>query len=195
MIRIFGYFCKQNFLNNNKTSLTECLNKLIPNKKPCPSCKTNYPDWKKHATYSRYLVYFQDSIKITERIIITRYMCQSCNDTHALLPDFIIPYRSHSLEFIIIVIEEYFNKELTILEICSKYDISESTIYCWKEIFLKHKKFWLGLLDDRLITAIQFLYALFGENQFLNLVEFFQIAGISFMQSQFHRKTSYYSRV
>jgi hypothetical protein len=195
MIRIFGYFCKQNILNYSKMSLNECLNELIPCGRPCPSCKTNYPNWKKHATYFRYLIFVENTAKITEQITITRYKCKSCNRTHALLPDLIIPYSSYSLGFVILVIEEYFNKNLTVAEICSKYDISESTLYCWKEIFLKHKKIWLGLLDDRLITSIQFLYTFIGENQFLNSVEFFQIAGISFMQSQFHRKTSYYSRV
>lgn len=195
MIRIFGYFCKQNILNFNKISLNECLNELILNKKSCPSCKTNYPNWKKHATYFRYLIFLEDKANITEQITITRYKCESCKRTHALLPDLIIPYSSYSLGFVILVIEEYFNKSLSVTETCLKYDISASTLYCWKDLFLKHKKIWLGLLDDRLITAIQFLYALFGENQYLNLIDFFQIAGISFLQTQFHRKTAYYSRV
>ena len=195
MIRIFGYFCKQNILNFNKISLDKCLNELIPSEKPCPSCKTNYPNWKKHATYFRYLIFLEDTAKITEQITITRYKCKSCKSTHALIPDLIIPYSSYSLGFVILVIEEYFSKSLSVAEICTKYDISVSTLYCWKELFLKHKKIWLGLLDDRLITAIQFLYALFGENRCLNLIEFFQIAGISFLQSQFYRKTAYYSRV
>ncbi len=195
MIRIFGHFCKLNFLKYSKNSLNKCLIELIPNGYACPRCKTKHPNWKKHATYCRYLIFFEDGVVVTDLLVITRYKCQSCKHTHALLPDLVIPYSSYSLGFVIVVMQEYFNKNPTVAAICSKYDISVSAFYCWKELFLKHKKIWLGLLDDSLTTSIQFLDTFFGGNRFYNLIEFFQIAGISFLQSQFHRKTAYYSRV
>ncbi|HBK52428.1 DUF6431 domain-containing protein, partial [Syntrophomonas wolfei] len=70
-------------------------------------------------------------------VIIIRYKCDSCGHTHALLPEFLIPYRSYSLLFILAVLKDYC---LTIEKISEKYGIAASTIYTWKALFLKNKK-------------------------------------------------------
>ena len=165
-----------------------------PHDYKCPFCPAEYPDWKKHAVYDRYLISFENGITITYRITITRYRCQSCGHTHAILPELIIPYQSYSLLFIIAVMRDYFIGSLTIESICIKYDISVSTLYSWKKLFLRHKKLWLGLLEDASISSQQFLHYFLSIGSLLyNLKEFFLTVAISFIQGAFHKRKAHHA--
>ena len=95
----------------------------------CPVCRAKHPGWKRHDDYGRYIISFENGKSIVYHVEIIRYECSSCGHTHALLPEFLVPYRSYSIFFILSVLKEYFSKSLTILKICEKYDISVSTLY------------------------------------------------------------------
>lgn len=183
MIRFFGFLREINFSKITAYELYQAYTKKInPSKVPCPICRTKHPDWKKHATYERYIIYFENGKSINYLVIIIRYRCDSCGHTHALLPEFLVPYRSYSIFFILSVLKEYFAKSLTIEKISEKYGVSASTIYTWKALFLKNKKIWLGLLEDFCITAADFI------NSFLNkyiyvLEDFFLESKLSFLQT------------
>jgi len=99
-----------------------------------------------------------------------------------VLPEFIIPFQSYSLFFVLTVLKDYFGGSLTVEDICTKYDISVSTLYSWKTLFLKHKKIWLGLLEDSSASAGQFLEFLATGGLLHILKEFFHLAGRSFLQ-------------
>ena len=130
MIQFFGFLRKINFLKVTAYELYQAYtSKFNPSKFPCPICRTKHPDWKKHATYERYIISFENGKTINCQVIIIRYRCASCGHTHALLPEFLIPYRSYSILFIISVLKDYFAKSLTIEKISEKYGISASTIY------------------------------------------------------------------
>lgn len=96
---------------------------------PCPLCHTKYPGWTRHDNYERYIIAFEKGKSITYGVEIERYKCSSCGHTHAIIPEFLIPYRSYSLFFILTVLKEYFKKSLTVMKICEKYGIAVSTLY------------------------------------------------------------------
>lgn len=186
MIRVFRLFCKLNI------SIKELFLKFMagfnPHEHKCPFCSARHPDWKKHGLYSRYIISFENGHTICHQINIIRYRCSSCGHTHAVLPDIIIPYQSYSLNFIIAVLQDYFSHSLTIAGICSKYDISVSTLYLWKKLFLKHKKLWLGALENMSASSVQFINSVINEYPVCILEDFFVSTGCSFLQGTFHMK-------
>ena len=130
MIRFFGLLQKLNFLKITAYDLYKAYTRdFNPHRFSCPFCRTKHPGWKRHATYERYIISFENGKSVTYQVIIVRYRCSSCEHTHALLPEFLIPYRSYSILFILSVLKCYFSKSLTIEKICEKYSISVSTVY------------------------------------------------------------------
>jgi transposase len=97
-------------------------------KLPCPYCGAKNPGWSYHDSYKRYLISFENNQLKIEEINITRIICSSCKHTHAVLPEIIIPYSSYSLLFVLSVLKDYFS-EMSITNICEKYQISPSTLY------------------------------------------------------------------
>ena len=185
MIRVFELLRK---INLTKVSGKDLYNKFLeefkPNKFSCDICSAKHPDWNAHNSYDRYLICFEDGKSVTYLISIVIYTCSSCGHAHAVLPEFIIPYRSYCILFILSVMKDYFSKSLTVEKICDKYDIAVSTLYSWKTIFLNHKKLWLGILEDVFTNLLQFV------NSFSDyyLHDFFLKAGISFLQSKSRTK-------
>lgn len=193
MIRVFELFCKLNVINLSAEDLfLQSMAKVHLHDHKCPFCSAEHPDWKKHAVYERYLISFESGRNISYLITIVRYKCSSCGHTHAILPEFVIPYQSYSLLFILSVMRNYYIGSLTVADICEKYDIAVSTLYSWKELFLRHKKVWLGLLDDACTSSLQFLDCLFI-NHLRTLKEFFIMAGVSFLQGPSHIKKAYFA--
>lgn len=183
MIRVFELFCKLNFINIPAEDLfLQAMAQLNLNEHICPFCRTKHPGWKRHATYERYLISYESGHVISYRINIIRYRCSSCGHTHAILPEFIIPYQCYSFLFITAVMRDYFIGSLTIEQLCEKYSISVSALYSWKKLFLRHKKIWLGLLNDACTSSIEFLNSLIPIKSLGELKEFFLTAGISFLQ-------------
>ena len=62
------------------------------------------------------------------------------------LPDVIIPYSVYGLFFILRVLAEYFLRLHTVEKLCSRFGISVSMLYRFKDLFLSHKQQWLGML-------------------------------------------------
>ena len=185
MIRVFELFCKSNFKNITAMDLfLQFMATFKPNDHPCPKCGVKHPDWKQHAVYNRYLISFENGCIVSYLITIIRYRCLSCKSTHAILPESIIPYQPYSFLFIIAVMKDYYTRSLTVEGICSKYDISKSTLYSWTRLYRTHKKIWLGLLEDACTSTIQFLEGLFSGTRLYSLHEFFHTAGFSFLQGR-----------
>jgi len=96
---------------------------------PCPKCSCKFPNWRRHDHYPRYIIAFEKGKSKTYDVAIERYSCSSCDHTHAVIPEFLVPYRSYSLFFILSVMKEYFTKSLTVVKMCEKYNIAISTFY------------------------------------------------------------------
>lgn len=147
----------------------------------CPYCGGK-GTCRPRGSYERNLVTFPDKVPEVIRLKIPRVQC-SCGKSHALLPDFIVPYLSYALPMILQILSDYFQRRLTIHGICEKYLVSPPLIYRLKKLFLLHKKQWLGILRDMALSAPDFIeelrtgsYARF-QNAFLRLTAY------SFLQS------------
>lgn len=183
MIRLFTVFSKLNFLKLSDVDLflqatQNCSTKSLP----CPQCGAKYPSWSLHGTYDRYLISFEKGIPINHRITIDRLMCSSCSHAHAILPEILIPYSSYGLLFIIRILRDYYGGSLTVVKLCNKYQVSVSTLYAWKQLLLLHKKLWLGILEDSIISITGFLAMIHSVNSSENLHLFFLSQCYSFLQ-------------
>jgi len=83
------------------------------------------------------------------------------------------------------VLRDYYICSGSIQELCDKYQIAVSTFYRWKHLFHRHKKLWLGLLEDTIIQASDFLdfltdFSIQGLSQ--GLKNFFLSHDFSFLQ-------------
>jgi len=137
-----------------------------------------------HGSYERSLLHFLDGHTQIFRINVTRVLCSSCVHSHALLPDFIVPYLSYSLPMILWILADYFSGRMTISKICGKYEISVPVIYRLKKLFLIHKKEWLGALDDLETAASDFLRSLVDSPNYSgDAFSFLKKTTYSFLQS------------
>ncbi|WP_315672427.1 DUF6431 domain-containing protein [Clostridium sp. 19966] len=158
------------------------LNKIPSRNLPCSFCGAKHPQWAFHASYDRYLISYEKGAPTTYTIQITRIVCSSCGHTHAILPEILIPYTSYSLIFVLNVLRDYFLSNISVLELCNKYQISQSTLYSWKHLFLTHKKLWLGVLEDAYMDSYTFLSFIPTINTSSDLHKFFSSNGQSFLQ-------------
>jgi len=197
MIRAFSVFCKLNFIKlSAKDLFLDAMQDFSPEKlssleMTCPFCGAQHPVWSYHDSYQRYLIPFERGTTVTHEIDITRMVCSSCGHPHAILPEIIIPYTSYSLTFVLQVLRAYYLSHLTVHALCDKYQISPSTLYAWKRLFLIHKKLWLGILQNIYQTAIDFLSSMPSINTSTDLSSFFEQHGHSFLQGV--SKTAYFS--
>lgn len=148
----------------------------------CPFCGAKHPKWTIHGVYSRYLISFEKGAPITYTISVSRLLCSSCGHTHAILPEIIIPYGSYSLIFVLTVLRDYYLSHITVHMLCEKYQISPSTLYAWKRLFLIHKQLWLGVLQNISQSSLDFLSSFPSHYTSAALELFFLNHASSFLQ-------------
>lgn len=147
----------------------------------CPYCGAK-GTCRKRGSYERNLVTFFAGKPQVLRLRVPRVQCP-CGKSHALLPDFIVPYLSYSLPMILLVLYDYFNRHLTVRGICEKYLITPPVIYRFKKQFLLHKKDWLGIVRDMSLPACTFLEEVMAESYSQFLDAFLMLTAYSFLQS------------
>lgn len=147
----------------------------------CPYCGAK-GTCRKRGSYERNLVVFSDGKLEALRLKVPRVQCP-CGKSHALLPDLIVPYLSYSIPLILFILSDYFNRHLTVQDICDKYLITPPVLYRFKKQFLLHKKEWLGIVRDMSLSASAFLeelltkpYSQFGD-------AYLRLTTYSFLQS------------
>ena len=183
MIRDFSVFSKLNFSKLTDLGLfLQAMLNFSMKSLPCPYCGAKKPSWKHHGVYTRYLISFKNNHCVTSLITIDRVICSSCDHTHAILPDILIPHSSYGILFIIQVLRDYFKKSFTVEHLCERYQISISTLYAWKKLFLLHKKLWLGILEDSIVSVSAFLNWIPSIRLSKELSIFFQSQRFSFLQ-------------
>ncbi|WP_373000345.1 DUF6431 domain-containing protein [Lutispora sp.] len=125
-------------INNSLKDSYNCFIKhLIFSLLVCPICKAKGL-MEIHAYYPRHVVALIGGVLIDEIIDILRLRCCSCGHTHAILPDFIIPYCTYSYSLILECLNGYYSK-VKIEELCERYNISPQLIYSWIKRFQDHK--------------------------------------------------------
>ncbi len=147
----------------------------------CPYCGAK-GTCRKRGSYERNLVTFFAGKPQVLRLRVPRVQCP-CGKSHALLPDFIVPYLSYSLPMILLVLYDYFSRHLTVQGICEKYLITPPVIYRFKKQFLLHKKQWLGIVRDMALSAPDFIEELLTGSYTRFHDAFLRLTTFSFLQA------------
>lgn len=105
----------------------------VNDKCECPKCgaknKFSY-----HAYYQRNIAFVINENIENFKVTVVRLICKSCGSSHALLPNFIVPYKIMSLHSILNIVQ---NSTLTsVLAISSRINISYQMIYVYLSFFL-----------------------------------------------------------
>lgn len=133
----------------------------LPPDQPCPYCSARgclLP----FDQYSRYLVEWDGHAQKTHTVVVPRYLCGSCGHNHAALPSCIIPYKSYSLRFLLLVLRAYFIHSRSVEQICDHYGITISMLYRWLHLFRQQKALWLGVLENGIVPPVSFLDSING---------------------------------
>ena len=162
MIRQYTIFCKLFLLKKRSQELyAEHSANLAEGQIVCPSCGSR-GNCTGHGKYERGFIDYEEGKAVYRRLEVKRVRCGSCGHTHAVLPDWMIPYSTYSLLFILRVLAAYYLGSRTVEEICRRYAVSVSMLYEWKALFLKHKELWLGALESKETPPVRFIRQLLG---------------------------------
>ncbi|WP_350339911.1 DUF6431 domain-containing protein [Sporofaciens sp. JLR.KK001] len=183
MIRENSLFCKLIHIKTSSKALFESfMVGFRPQLQTCPFCGAA-GSCKIHAYYDRSLVDFIDGAPVRHSLCILRLIC-TCGHTHAILPDFIIPYSGYGLFFILRVLAEYFLHLSTIEGLCRRFSITLSQLHRFLELFLVQKEEWLGALSSMEVSSLSFLKTLFSQPSYSDFASaFVRRFAKSFLQS------------
>ncbi len=181
MIRFFYTFGKS-FLccNSDLMTFNNSMNAFQVNSATCPDCSAKYNSTF-FSSYCRNMITFENGLNTCHTVSITRVICNSCNHTHAVLPNHLIPFGSYTLSFILKVLRAYFLGAKTIKYLCDFFQISISTLYDWIRLFKEQKHIWLGILNDSVISVVKFIDDILCCSK--SVSSFYQITKTSFMQN------------
>lgn len=183
MIRKNVQNCKLNIIDQvSKTLFLLFMDRFRLINERCPSCNAR-GSCRFYACYVRNIIDIVNGKVMYDQLSIQRVIC-SCGHTHAILPDFIVPYRQYSLPFILKVLWLYFSHSMTFEELHEAYGISHSVLLRWKKDFGHHKDLWLGMAKSRQVMYNVFLNCLLSKNPFSDFTAaFYGKTLYSFMQS------------
>lgn len=94
----------------------------------CPKCSAKH-SLIRHGTYERNISFFSEGSICNEKMKILRLKCTSCESTHAILPNDVVPYCIYSYSFMMNVVIDFFVNEKSVLLLTKKYNISFQLIY------------------------------------------------------------------
>jgi transposase-like protein len=185
MIRLFTALCKTIFKDlSDKDVFQNETDDFRHYDKRCPSCGA-VGKLSTYGSYSRDLIYYQNKKVIYLRVSPLRFKCESCDTSHSLLPDILIPYSPYSIRFIFTVLIAYYKRTTTVAAICEHFGIAISTLYAWKKRLLEHKELMLSAIANNKEPALAFLRGLFGFYGISDiLADFFKKHAFSFLQNR-----------
>lgn len=151
-------------------------------------------DLRTHDSYARSLIDREGGKTVYAVIQIRRVLCTGCGHTHACLPDYVVPYSTYSLFFILRVLAAYFLKLCSVERLCRSFAVSASMLYRWRDLFLEHKTLWLGVLASAVCTPAAFLLRLAALPNYADAfgAPFFRKTARSFLQG--HRDAARFRR-
>ena len=184
MIRKNLLLCKLIRIKTSSKSLFDSyMEQFRPQLETCPICGST-GNCHIHDYYGRSLIDFRSGKKLDENLCIMRVFCDSCEHAHAILPDIIVPYSSHSLLFILFILGEYFAGIRTAEQLCERFDVSQKQFHKWLKLWQSHKKQWLGILEDSETGDIAFFRQLVLLDPYSSFsMEFIRLTARSFLQS------------
>lgn len=185
MIRHYTLFCKLLHTKKSARKMLEDYSGPPRQTISCPVCGSR-GNCVSHAGYRRSLIDFEGGAVVYTSIEVKRVRCGSCGHTHAVLPDFIIPYTTYSLLFVLQVLAAYFLGSKTVEELCGRFSITPSMLYQWKANFLSDREIWLGVLAAAEALPTDFIHQLFAMPSYAVCfgIPFFSLAARSFLQTR-----------
>ena len=183
MIRLFAALCKIYLKDlSEKQRFLAATKEFSHLGGACPKCgaKGMLSD---HGDYGRGLTSFEGGKIVDASLRVSRLYCPSCESTHALLPDIVVPYSTYSLLLMLAALIAYFERAMAVEKICAHFGIAVSTIYDWKGRIALHKDLMLGLLISGKAPSLGFLRGLVGSRRLSDtLRRFYRSHSFSFMQ-------------
>lgn len=117
----------------------------------CNKCQ--YPNLTYISTYERNYIVFQDNKPVNYILKIPVFYCPNCLHYHALLPAMIIsPYEPFSIAFILAVLNDRLKNKMTVQEILTKYNLSQSTYYRWIKRYKIYYRIFIMLKSKKSTT-------------------------------------------
>ena len=192
MIRHWALVCKLFSLKKSSLELyAQYAARPVGQGLACPVCGSK-GNCVPHGSYKRVLIDVEHGKVSYGSVEIKRVRCKSCGHTHAILPDYIVPYATYSLLFILRVLAAHILGPETVEQLCRRYGISPSMLYEWEALFQTHKKLWLGVLEDQETSSTEFIRRLLAlpsySNDFSRL--FYQKITVSFLQR--HKNAAFF---
>lgn len=190
MIRENSLFCKLIHIKTSSKSLFDSfMAGFRPQLQTCPCCGAQ-GTCQIHAYYDRSLVDFIGGSPVRHSLCVLRLIC-TCGHTHAILPDFIIPYSGYGLLFILRVLAEYFLHLSTVEKLCERFSITLSQLHRWLRLFQMQKEEWLGVLSSMETSGFSFLCFLYTQPAYSDFAcAFVRRFAKSFLQS--HKNPTLY---
>ena len=183
MIREKSLFCKLiHIKSSSKVLFDSFMAGFHPQLQTCPCCGTK-GNCRIHAYYDRSLADFMGGAPVRHSLCIMRLIC-TCGHTHAILPDFIIPYSGYGLFFILRVLAVYFLHLSTVERLCERFSITLSQLRRWLQLFRVQKEEWLGVLSSMETSGLSFLKTLLTQTAYSDFASaFVRHFAKSFLQS------------
>ena len=119
-----------NYTEQNIQDLMPTLSDIDCN---CPKCnaKNNFSF---HGAYSRNIVFVRNNNTYAFNVSVNRVICNSCGSTHALLPSFIVPYKTFSRYSILHIVAEISSS--SIAKVAEKFQLSFQLVLSFFAIFM-----------------------------------------------------------
>ena len=182
MIREKAIFFKLNRLKLSDQQLFEtAISGFRPSACTCPACNAE-GRLRQIRPYGRHMISIVDGQRADTLISVPRFLCESCGHSHALLPDFLIPFGSYSLRFVLSVLGGYLFRTGTVADYCDHWQIAVSTLYAWIHLFTSHYNAWCSILDRISWASIVALDTVSSCSAFPSA--FFLRFGFSFLQAR-----------
>ena len=183
MIRLFTALCKVYLKElSEKQRFLTATKEFSHLGGACPKCGAK-GKLSEYGDYGRGLTSYEGGQIVDASLRVSRLYCPSCDTTHALLPDIVVPYSPHSLLFMLASLIAYFERAMSVEKICTHFGIAVSTIYDWKGRIALHKDLMLGLLLSGKAPSLGFLRGLLGSRRLSDtLCWFYRRHLFSFMQ-------------
>ena len=163
-----------------------CMPTQIEGEVKCPCCGAKNR-FHYHATYDRYIDFVLNGLLVNFKVSVTRVMCDSCNSTHALFPNFIIPYKITSLDAMVTIVTNSITT--SVLKVSDTLNISYQLIYMYINLILSF------FLDVNVINNINHYSTNFNEVYFLShiidfadnnfLIEYYTLNKWIFLMTKF----------
>ena len=154
-----------------------------PELETCPICGAA-GQCRIHAYYGRDIIDFRNGNQVRDNLCILRVYCDSCDHSHAILPDLIIPFSSYGLFFILRVLGEFFASLHPLEKLWEIYGISRKQFYKWLALWNAHKQDWLGILEDSQTSRLSFMRQLISQQDYSLFSQSFSLTmSYSFLQS------------